>query len=160
MSKKKDKISAAAEDVKEGAIKSVKGMRKLLQEFKDFAMRGNMIDMAVGIVIGTAFTAMVNSLVKDTFIPFITFVIGGGAEDFKGLAWKGIEYGNTITAIINFIILAAVVFVVVKAMNALAGIAQKNKEEEAAAVEATELKVLEEIRDLLKDSEKASKIIK
>lgn len=151
MSKKKKNIPLNPEEMKEGAIKSVKGIRKLLQEFKDFAMRGNMIDMAVGIVIGTAFTTMVNSLVKDTFMPFVELLIGGNGDDFAGLSYKGINYGDTISAIINFIILAAIVFVVVKGMNALANISKKESEKDEDVAVETELAVLEEIRDLLKE---------
>lgn len=150
-----EKITPDTEQVKEHVEKRVRGIKKLIQEFKDFAMRGNMIDMAVGIVIGTAFTAMVQSIVNDTFMPLVEYFIGGGAADYEGLKWHTVNYGMTISAIINFIILAAIVFVVVKAMNALSNIAKKEQEKDDDVQVATELAVLEEIRDLLEEQKKA-----
>lgn len=155
MNKDKEKIIIDGEEVKQQVEKRVRGVRKLIQEFKDFAMRGNMIDMAVGIVIGTAFTAMVKSIVEDTFLPLISFFFGDGG-DYEGLIWHGIEYGKSISAIINFLILAAVVFAVVKAMNALSNLASKKNEEKDDVIAETELSVLEDIRELLKEQQKSA----
>ncbi len=104
-------------------------MKKFLKEFKEFAMRGNVIDMAVGIVIGSAFTGIVNSLVNDLITPvfgaitsgadFSSWVVGFGDFQFK--------IGSFISAVINFILVAFVLFLVVKAMNTLR--AHKKKDE-------------------------------
>lgn len=153
----KDKIKTEGVEVKQHVEKSVKGIKKLIQEFKDFAMRGNMIDMAVGIVIGTAFTTMIKSIVEDTFIPFVLFLFGDGG-DYEGLIWHGIKYGKSISSIINFLILAAVVFVVVKAMNALSNIAKKDSEKDENIDAETELSVLEDIRELLKEQKNTANL--
>lgn len=152
---KKEKTTVASADIKEGAAKSVKGLRKILQEFKDFAMRGNMIDMAVGIVLGSAFTGMVNAIVNGIFTPLVAYFTTGA--DFDGLVWHGIDFGSVINAMINFIIVAAVIFAVVKGMNALSNIKKKDEEEANAEGLVTELEVLQEIRDMLKEKENGIK---
>lgn len=122
----------------------------MLQEFKDFIQRGNVLDLAVAVIIGGAFGAIVTSLVDDIITPIIGVLMGG--VNFSGM---GIEigdaligYGNFIQAIINFLIIAFVLFMIVKAANAA------KKEEEAAPAappEPTKEEVLlTEIRDLLK----------
>lgn len=130
-------------------------------EFKEFVSRGNVVDMAVGVVVGTAFTAIVNSLVKEVIMPFVGWLIGG--MDFSNFKWVlkaaegenpevAILYGNFINNVINFFILAFVVFVVVKILNAF----KRKKEEEIEEVVAEEpvpseeVVLLTEIRDLLK----------
>lgn len=153
MSKKKDTLPIAPEDIKEGVEKSVKGIRKIIKEFKDFAMRGNMIDMAVGIVMGTAFSVMVKSIVENTLIPAILYFFGGA--ELEDLAYHKILYGQTISDIINFFILAAVVFLVVKTMNAIASINDSRNREEPDPDPNPEIELLKEIRDLLKE-DKAS----
>lgn len=123
----------------------------IIKEFRDFAVKGNVIDMAVGIVIGTAFTAIVQSLVKDIITPPIGYVLG--KVDFKDLAIKmptdgdpvTINYGLFINAGINFLIVAVVMFMVIKAINKL-----KKKEEKAPAKPTKDQELLTEIRDLLK----------
>ena len=125
-------------------------------EFKKFIMRGNVIDMAVGIVIGGAFTAIVNSLVNDIVMPVLGVIIGGVDFSSLGVALGSEEniltYGNFIQAIINFLAIAFVVFCVVKAINKARDKAAKKKEEEPAAPPAKpdDVVLLEEIRDLLK----------
>ena len=144
-------------------------MKSFFAEFKKFITRGNVLDMAVGVVVGSAFTAIVNSLVKDILNPIIGIVTGG--IDFSELkivlkpateevAELAIRYGVFINAIIQFILIALVLFVIVKAFNKLNE--KKRKEEEAkkaaAAAEAAkvppakpaDIVLLEEIRDLLK----------
>ena len=128
-----------------------------IAEFKEFISRGNVIDLAVGVIIGTAFTAIVNSLVDDIVMPIIGYLIGGVSfESFKATlpAIAGndpavIAYGAFIQAVINFLLIALVVFCVIKAINKV----QKKKEEEPAEEPAPseELKTLTEIRDLLKE---------
>ncbi|MBS9717441.1 large-conductance mechanosensitive channel protein MscL [Pseudohalocynthiibacter aestuariivivens] len=125
----------------------------MLNEFKDFIAKGNVMDMAVGIIIGAAFTAIVGSLVADLINPIISLFTGG--IDFSSMGVKLGEgedgavfaYGNFIMAIINFLIIAFVVFMLVKAVNSA-----KKKEEEAPVADPgpSELDVLMEIRDSLK----------
>jgi large conductance mechanosensitive channel len=121
----------------------------LLKEFRDFAMRGNVVDLAVGVIIGGAFGTIVDSLVGDILMPIIGVLSGG--IDFSGLSVKvgeaTLAYGKFIQAIISFTIVAFALFSVIKAMNSL-----KRKEEDApaAAGPAPEEKLLTEIRDILK----------
>jgi large conductance mechanosensitive channel len=129
-----------------------------LKEFKEFAMKGNVVDMAVGIVIGAAFTGIVNSLVTDIFTPLMGVV--GSSADFSQYAYTlmnpekpdvvlvTVKYGKFINAVINFIIVAFCLFLVIKIMNSM-------KREQAAAPPAPETAtkdqlLLTEIRDLLK----------
>ena len=90
-------------------------MKKLFAEFKDFIARGNVMDMAIGVIIGGAFMAIVNSLVNDIINPFIKLISGGGTE-VSGTE-HGIDFGSFISAIINFLIIAVIVFLLVKAIN-------------------------------------------
>ncbi len=129
------------------------------KEFKEFALRGNVMDMAVGIIIGAAFGKIVSSLVKDVIMPPIGVAMGG--VDFTNLAYTikqatadaeavVIGYGAFIQTIVDFLIVALAIFVAVKVMNNL-----KRKEEEAPAEPAEpsdEVKLLTEIRDSLKKS--------
>ncbi len=121
----------------------------MLQEFKDFIAKGNVMDMAVGIIIGAAFTAIVTSLVDDLVNPLIGIFMGG--VDFGGLEAKVGEavftYGNFIMALINFLIIAWVVFMLVKMVNRVKG-EEEPAEEEPAGPSQEEL--LTEIRDALK----------
>lgn len=97
-------------------------MKKLFGEFKGFIARGNVMDMAIGVIIGGAFIAIVNSLVNDIVNPFIKLISGGGTE-VSGLSIpvagteNGIDFGSFISAIINFLIIAVIVFLLVKAIN-------------------------------------------
>lgn len=130
---------------------------KMLQEFKAFAMRGNVVDMAVGIIIGGAFGKIVSSFVADVIMPPIGLLLGG--VDFSDLAitLKAAEegqpavmlkYGMFINTVIDFLIIAFAIFMVIKGMNAL-----KKKEEEKPAAPPeppADVKLLTEIRDLLK----------
>lgn len=103
-------------------------MKKFLKEFKNFAMRGNVIDLAVGVIIGGAFQKIVTSLVNDVISPLIGLV---AKEDFSSLAVNilGVElkYGAFITEVINFIIMAFVVFVIIKVLNTLSSIRKKEE---------------------------------
>ena len=141
----------------------------MINEFKDFIAKGNVMDMAVGIIIGAAFTAIVASLVADLINPIIGLFTGG--VDFSGWFYVigGGEYaslaaaqeagasvfaiGNFIMAIINFLIIAFVVFMLVRTVNKVKEAAEKKEEEEAAAPEPagpSQEDLLGEIRDLLK----------
>ena len=147
----------------------------IIGEFKTFISRGNVLDMAVGLIIGSAFTAIVNSLVSDIFMPLLGMVTG--KVDFSEMkivlqdaVTEGgeiitpevsVNYGSFIQYIINFLLIAISVFIMVKAINVIREKADKKKkeEEEAAAAEAEaaaaepdpQLVLLEEIRDLLKE---------
>lgn len=145
----------------------------IIGEFKEFISRGNVLDMAVGLIIGSAFTAIVNSLVGDIFMPLLGMVTG--KVDFSELkivlqaAVKeagevvtpevSINYGSFIQYIINFLLIAISVFLMIKAINIVRSKAEKLKKEEeeaAAAAEAEkpdpQLVLLTEIRDLLKEN--------
>lgn len=104
-------------------------MKKFLKEFKEFAMRGNVIDLAVGVIIGGAFQKIINSLVTNIISPIIGLFakqnFDGLTVDFCGISLK---YGLFITEIINFIIMAFVIFVMVKALNKLSSLSRKQEE--------------------------------
>ena len=122
----------------------------MMKEFKEFAMRGNVIDLAVGVVIGGAFGAIVSSLVNDILMPLLGVVTGG--HDVSGLVVKvgeaEIKYGMFLQAIINFVLIAFALFIFIKAMN---NMKKKQEEAPAPAPEPPKTEVLlEEIRDLLK----------
>lgn len=129
----------------------------IIKEFREFAIKGNVIDMAVGIVIGAAFTAIVQSLVKDILMPPIGYVLGN--VDFKDLAINmgtkaapvTINYGAFINAIINFGIVAFAMFIVIKSINKL-----KKKQAAAPAKPTKDQELLTEIRDLLKSNQSVS----
>ncbi len=128
-------------------------MANFLQEFKDFAMRGNVMDMAVGVIIGGAFGKIISSLVDDVLMPAIGMLTGN--VDFTGLVCKigegegaaVLKYGQFIQNVVDFLIVALCIFCVVKAINA----ATKKKEEPAPEAPAgpTQEELLAEIRDLL-----------
>ena len=140
----------------------------IVQEFKEFAVKGNMMDLAIGVIIGGAFGKIVDSLVKDIFMPFISWVIGGDVDfsqwfivlgdnpnnltamaDLEKAGINLLTYGNFITILINFLLLAIVVFMMVKGINRL-----RRQEEAAPAVppaDPEDIKLLREIRDQLKN---------
>jgi len=141
----------------------------MLKEFKDFIARGNVMDMAVGIIMGAAFTAIVNSMVGDLIMPLIGVMTAGVdfADQYISLSSTSydtlkaaqdagapvITYGVFINAVINFIIISFVVFMLVKGVNKLKEAAEKEAEEKAAAEPAkpaADVVLLTEIRDLLK----------
>lgn len=138
-------------------------MKKLISEFKDFIMRGNVLDMAIGVIIASAFGKITTSLVNDVFMPVIGCVIGGvDLSKFNILIKKAvvengevvkdavvIGIGTFLSTVIDFIIVAAIVFAIVKLFNAF----HKKKEEAPAAPPepSNEEKLLAEIRDLLKN---------
>ncbi|MGI9483837.1 MAG: large conductance mechanosensitive channel protein MscL [Hyphomicrobiales bacterium] len=137
----------------------------MLKEFKEFAMKGNMLDMAIGIVLGATFGTIVKSLVSDIFMPIIGYFFGGvdfsnlfitlGDGKFDNLkaaqdaGAATVNYGLFINAVIAFLIVAWILFMVVKAMNA-ARREEETAEEEAPAEPAEDIALLTEIRDLLK----------
>lgn len=125
------------------------------KEFKEFIAKGNILDLAVGMVMGAAFTAIVNSLVNDIISPFIGLLIG--QADFSQLVIKigtaEVMLGNFINSVISFLIIALVLFFVIKGLNSLQKLNKKQVEEAAAEETAPsqEEVLLAEIRDLLKN---------
>ncbi len=124
-------------------------MKSFLNEFKGFAMRGNVVDLAIAVVIGTAFGKIVSSLVDNIITPVIGLIIGG--VDFSGYAFTvgkaSITYGKFIQSVFDFVIVALVIFLVVKVMNNI----KKKEETETKPAEPTEeVLLLREIRDSLK----------
>lgn len=139
----------------ENAAKRAKGF---FGEFKEFIAKGNVMDMAVGVIVGAAFKAIVDSLVADILMPLIG--IFAGADSFASLSvtvgGAVVTYGNFIAAIVNFLIMAFVMFCIVKALNKMnekmEAMKKKEEAEEEAVAEPTKEEVLlTEIRDLLKN---------
>lgn len=129
-------------------------MKKFLQEFKAFAMRGNVMDLAVGVIVGGAFSAITTSLINDIIMPIIGIFVSQASFADLTLQVGGavITYGNFIQAVINFLIMALVVFCMVKAVNKLS-----RKKEEAPPpppAPSAEEKLLTEIRDLLREQQR------
>ena len=126
----------------------------MLKEFKDFIATGNVMDMAVGIIMGAAVTAIITSLVEDLINPIISLFMGG--VDFSGMKYllgegegaASFNYGNFIMAVINFLIIAFVVFQLVRMVNKMKAAAEAEKEEEAPAG-PSDNDLLVEIRDAL-----------
>lgn len=144
-------------------------MKKFLNEFKEFAMRGNVLDMAIGVVIGSAFSKITTSLVNDVFMPLIGLLIGGIDLGQLNLTLKAavmdgdtvvkepvtLGLGTFLSTIIDFILVAFVIFLVVKAINKLHALGKKDDEPEPEKPETpTAEELLTEIRDLLKEQQK------
>ncbi len=129
-------------------------MKKIVEEFKKFISKGNVIDLAVGVIIGGAFQKIVTSLVNDILMPIIGIIIGG--HDFSNLTLKvkdaTINYGVFIQNILDFLIVAFCIFMVIKIFNTIAdNTKNKKKKEEVVLKKSNEELLLEEIRDLLKE---------
>ena len=121
----------------------------MLKEFKKFAFRGNVLDLAVGVIIGAAFGKIISSLVNDIIMPLIALILPGKV-DFTSLMWNNIKYGNFIQVVFDFLITAFAIFMFIKAINtAKDKLPKESPEEEAAPVDSKE-ELLKEIRDLLK----------
>ena len=131
-----------------------------LTEFKEFALKGNVMDMAIGVIIGAAFGNIVTALTDSFINPLIAVITGGAEKDENGVMQvvggtftvRGVEftYGAFISAVINFLIIALILFCLIKAVNRAMEIGKKKAEEEAAAEPPKEEVLLTEIRDLLK----------
>ena len=146
-------------------------MKKFFQEFKEFATRGNVVDLAVGVIIGAAFQSIISSLTNDVIMPIVSIFLGGidfsemklvlprlfgpaPVDEAGNAILNTLNYGNFISAVINFFILALVVFWLVKGLNKLTELAAPPKEEPEPEPEpepSNEEKLLTEIRDLLKE---------
>ena len=131
-------------------------IKKNVEEFKKFIARGNVIDLAVGVIIGGAFSSIVTSLVNNILTPILGLVLGGA--DFSNLAitFKDtrIEYGAFIQNVIDFLIVAVCIFALVKFINKIMHLKKKEEEKPAEPKKSAEVLLLEEIRDLLKEENK------
>ncbi len=148
--------------VAKNAKKAGGAMKKVLGEFKEFISRGNVMDMAVGLIVGTAFTAIVNSLVDDVLMPFIGMILAGVNFDSLGVTipWGNkpfIAFGSFLNAVITFLLTALCVFLIVKVMNLF-----RRKKEEPEKPDEPEISreeaLLTEIRDLLRAQAATDKV--
>ena len=144
-------------------------MKKIFAEFKEFAMRGNVMDMAVGVIIGTAFGKITTSLVNDVFMPLIGLLIGGVDLGQLNIVLKPevldeagqvvteavtLGLGTFLSTVIDFVLVAFVIFLMVKTMNKLASLKKKEEEAPEEDPKPTSEELLTEIRDLLKAQQK------
>lgn len=143
-------------------------MKKLIREFKEFIQRGNVMDMAIGVIVATAFGKITTSLVNDVFMPFIAWIFG--AHDMTALNLEvravvkneagevvreaiTIGFGTFLGTVIDFLLVALVVFAIVKALNAARSLRAKEAEAAPPPEPSNEEKLLTEIRDLLKEKQ-------
>jgi len=119
----------------------------MLREFKDFALKGNVIDLAVAVIIGGAFGTIISSLVDDVITPLLLApaLKAANAQDLDKLAWGAVKYGKFLAAVIKFIIIAFILFLLVKGMNNL-----KKKEPAPVVTTPEDILLLREIRDAVK----------
>lgn len=139
--------------MKKESIKKLEEKGKgFMDEFKAFTLKGNVMDMAIGVIIGSAFSSVVTALTKDIINPLINGI--GGAEvggSIKIYGGQSILIGDFITSVINFFLMAFVLFILLKFFNKLDSIGKKKEEEKKEKAKSDEVLLLEEIRDLLKD---------
>lgn len=148
-----EKISNIKEKVKDVAEKGKKHT-KILDEFKEFISKGNVLDLAIGVIIGGAFQGLVSSLTDNIISP----ILGCFSEvDFTEYVLKignlNLKYGAFLTDVINFIIMAFVVFIIIKVVNKML-VKKQEPQEELVEIESDEVKILKEIRDELKKNKK------
>ena len=134
-------------------------MKNFVKEFKEFIAKGNVLDMAIGVVIGSAFGKIVSSLVDNIIMPIVGVIIGG--HDFSNLTIKigsaTIGYGIFIQNVADFLIIAFCIFTVIKMINKLSHRKKEEEKVEEEVVLSDEVLLLQEIRDLLKDNKKKTK---
>ena len=123
----------------------------MLKELKSFLLRGNVVDLAVAVIIGAAFGAIVTSLVNDIITPLILnpALSAAGVDKIAELSWKGIAYGNFLSAVINFLVIGTVLFFIVKAAEKAQNLGKKEEVAEEETPAPTQEELLAEIRDLL-----------
>ena len=128
-------------------------MKNFMKEFKEFAMRGNVMDMAVGMIVGAAFNAIITSFVEDVITPlFLTPALkAAGVEQITELSWNGVAYGSFLSAVLNFLIVGTTLFFIVKAANVATSLGKQNQEDAEEDAAPTQEELLTEIRDLLKE---------
>jgi len=129
-------------------------MKNFFKEFKTFISKGNVIDLAVAVVIGNAFNTIITSLVNDIIMPLVGIIIGG--IDFTNIKLtignEAVLFGNFIQNVVNFLIIAFSIFVVIKVFNKLSKKREKEEKKEEVKKKADDIILLEEIRDLLKEN--------
>lgn len=134
-------------------------MKKFISEFKEFISKGNVLDMAVGVIIGGSFSKIVSSLVNDVMMPLIGIIIGG--HDFTNLSIKvgnaKIMYGSFLQNVVDFLIVAFCLFTVIKIINRFKKKQEKNENKEKIKTPSEEVILLSEIRDLLKNDKTTKK---
>lgn len=134
----------------ERELNNIKALVHMIKELKEFLFKGNVLDLAVAVILGAAFNAIITSLVKDVITPLILNPVlkAAGVSNIAQLSWNGVAYGNFLSAVINFLIVGTTLFFIVKAANKV--MAKKPAEEEIIeVVEPTQEQLLAEIRDLL-----------
>ena len=123
----------------------------MLKELKDFLLRGNVVDLAVGVIIATAFGAIINSFVNDIITPLLLnpALKAANVQNIAELAWNGVTYGKFLSAVINFVVIGTVLFFMIKAIEKAQNLRKKEEVAEEAPAGPTELEVLQEIKALL-----------
>ncbi len=123
----------------------------MLKELKNFLLRGNVVDLAVAVIIGAAFGAIVTSFVNDIITPLILnpALKAAGVKKIAELTWNGVAYGSFLSAVINFLVIGTVLFFVVKAAEKAQNLGKKEEAVEEEAAAPTQEELLTEIRDLL-----------
>ncbi|MBZ2133016.1 large conductance mechanosensitive channel protein MscL [Streptococcus gordonii] len=123
----------------------------MLKELKNFLLRGNVVDLAVAVIIGAAFGAIVTSLVNDIITPLILnpALSAAGVDKIAELSWNGVAYGSFLSAVINFLVIGTVLFFIVKAAEKAQNLGKKQEEVVEEEPAPTELEVLQEIKALL-----------
>ena len=123
----------------------------MLKDLKDFLLRGNVVDLAVGVIIATAFGAIINSFVNDIITPLLLnpALEAANVQNIAELAWNGVTYGKFLSAVINFVVIGTVLFFMVKCIEKAQNLRKKEEVAEEAPAGPTELEVLQEIKALL-----------
>ena len=123
----------------------------MLKDLKDFLLRGNVVDLAVGVIIATAFGAIINSFVNDIITPLLLnpALEAANVQNIAELAWNGVTYGKFLSAVINFVVIGTVLFFMVKGIEKAQNLRKKEEVAEEAPAGPTELEVLQEIKALL-----------
>ena len=123
----------------------------MLKDLKDFLLRGNVVDLAVGVIIATAFGAIINSFVNDIITPLLLnpALEAANVQNIAELAWNGVTYGKFLSAVINFVVIGTVLFFMIKAIEKAQNLRKKEEVAEEVPAGPTELEVLQEIKALL-----------
>ena len=123
----------------------------MLKDLKDFLLRGNVVDLAVGVIIATAFGAIINSFVNDIITPLLLnpALKAANVKNIAELAWNGVTYGKFLSAVINFVVIGTVLFFMIKAIEKAQNLRKKEEVVEEGPAAPTELEVLQEIKALL-----------
>lgn len=150
------------EETREAAKKNIKKLTekesKFVNEFKAFILKGSVLDLAVGVLIGSAFQGLVTSLTDNIISPILGCFSEVNFNQFTLDIWNlHLRYGAFLTDVINFVIMAFVIFLIVKFFNKLRDFGKKEEIKEVKKTESDEVKLLKEIRDLLKEDKKGSK---